>query len=305
MYTTYNLDFATKLPVVSDLIPQDIARNFLAGVGVKLVSGYSYENVQSTNSSLYTSASDYSYTLNLGFNGVRAGLISSAVSKGVKSKLGNQDVNFNPLKPQGSGFGFDLGTSAQILNYFKVGVSVTNIGWISWTKNVVNTFGDTSVTYSGFAPDQTNVPGSTSNLDSLKDAFNDYFANKDVPGSSVSTSLPTRFNIGVSMQVNDVVGGLPGQLLVGMDYHQGLNRTFGNVMTPEFIFGAEWKPVAFLPIRSAVGLGGAYGFDWSIGIGVDLAFYDFDLGIGTFNSVVAPTSAKAISLALNVLKFRF
>ena len=304
-YRTYNLDYAMKLPTVSLFVPEAIADNFKVGGGIKLATGFSYSDIRSTNSSLYTDPTNYSYTINMGLDGVRAGLISSAISKGVDSKVGAQDTRFDPLNPQGLGMGFDLGASARVLRIFNVGMSLTDIGWISWTKTVVGTYGDTSFTYSGFSPAQVNAPGSTSNLDSLKNSFSDYFANRDAASSGFTTALPTRLNIGASVQLGDLISGIPGGLLVGFDYHQGLNESLGNITTPEFVVGAEWKPVAVFPIRTAVGFGGVYGFSWSIGIGLDLPFWDIDLGIGTLNSVVVPNSAKNISFGMNIFKFRF
>ena len=303
-YRTYSADYAMKLSHIL-VIPRDIVENLEVGVGLKYVTGFSYTSIQSANSSLYTSPTDYSYTVNMGFDAVRAGLLSNVISKAVKSNVGDTVVNFNPFAPQGSGFGLDIGASGRVLSFIKIGISLTDIGSISWNKNVVTTSGDTSFTYSGFSPAQTNEPGSKSNLDSLKDAFNNYFKNKDALGNSVSTSLPTRLNIGAMVQLDQLFPALPGQLMVAVDYHQGLNNSFYNTTNPQLVLGAEWKPISLLPIRTGFSFGGMYGFAWSLGIGLDLPSWDFDIGVGTFNDVVAPMDAKNISVVLNILKFRF
>ncbi len=303
-YRTYSADYAMELSKIL-IIPKEIVENLEVGVGLKYVTGFSYTSIQSVNSSLYTSPTDYSYTVNMGFNAVRAGLLSNAISKGVKSTVGDTVVNFNPFAPQGSGFGFDLGASGRILTFVKVGISLTDIGSISWNKNVVTTSGDTSFTYSGFSPAQANEPGSKSNLDSLKDAFNNYFKNKDALGSSISTPLPTRLNVGAMVQLDQLLPGVPGPLMVAVDYHQGFNNSMYNTTKPQVVLGTEWNPVGVLPLRTALSFGGMYGFRWSLGLGLDLPSWDFDLGIGTFNDIVAPMDAKNVSVVLNILKFRF
>ncbi len=303
-YRSYNADIAFRLPDII-AVPKDIARDFDAGIGVKFVTGMGYVTAHTMNSSLHTDSSNYSYDVNLGFDGLRAGILSNAVSKAIKSEVGDTTMKFNPFAPAGTGFGFDLGGSTKVLDFIKVGVSLTDIGWISWTKNTMKASGDTSFTFSGFSPKQEGVPNATSNVDSLNNAFKNFFKARDSVASSFTTPLPTRLNIGASVNLDELLPELPGQLLVAIDYHQGFNNSLGNSTVPEFILGAEWKPIDLIPIRTGIGFGGAYGFRWALGFGVDLPFWDIDLGVGTFNAVVAPTSAKDVSVTLSVLKFRF
>ncbi|HEY9164821.1 MAG TPA: DUF5723 family protein [Candidatus Kryptonia bacterium] len=303
-YRSYNVDYAMRLPDLL-IVPKEIVRNFVAGIGLKYVTGFSYTSMQSANSSLHTDSSDYAFTVNLGMDGTRAGLLSNVISKGAKSTAGDTTVNFNPLAPAGTGFGFDLGMTATVYGFVNVGISLTDIGWLTWNKNVVRTTGDTSITFSGFSPANATIDGSTSNLDSLKGAFNDYFKNRDVAAGSYTTSLPTKLNIGASVALDELFPVIPGQLLVAIDYHQGFNNYYNNSTTPELVLGTEWKPIGLFPLRTGIGLGGAYGFRWSLGFGINLPFWDIDLGVGTFNTIAAPNSAKYVSISLSILKFRF
>jgi hypothetical protein len=286
-------------------IPKQMAKDFEVGIGFKFVTGFSYSSIQSTNTSIYADSTNHSYVVNMGFNAMRAGLISNIISKAAKSTVGDTVVSFNPFNPQGTGFGIDLGATAKVINLIKVGVSLTDIGSLGWSKNLVRTTGDTSITFAGVSPAEANVSGSKSNLDSLRDTFKDYFKNKDTTASSFSTPLPTKLNVGASINLKDLFPSIPGELLVAVDYHQGFNNAYDNSTVPEFVFGAEWNPINVLPIRTGIGLGGLYGFRWSLGFGLDLPFWDLDLGIGTFNTVVAPSSAKNVSIVLSILKFRF
>lgn len=304
-YRSYNVDYAMRLPSGMLLIPKQIAKDFEVGIGFKFVTGFSYSSIQSTNTSIYADSTNHSYVVNMGFDAMRAGLVSNIISKAAKSTVGDTVVNFNPFKPQGTGFGIDLGATAKVINLIKVGVSLTDIGSLAWSKNLVRTTGDTTITFAGLSPAQSNVTGSKSNLDSLRDAFKDYFKNKDTTASSFSTPLPTRLNVGASINLEDLFPSIPGELLVAVDYHQGFNDAYDNSTVPEFVFGAEWNPIDVLPIRTGIGLGGLYGFRWSFGFGLDLPFWDLDLGIGTFNTIVAPSSAKNVSIVLSILKFRF
>jgi hypothetical protein len=303
-YRTFNLDYAMKLPSLLPT-PSYVAKDFEAGIGVKFVTGFSFTSIQSTNTSISADSSSHSYVVNMGFSAQRAGLLSEVISKASKSSVGDTVVHFNPFAPQGTGLGIDVGASAVMMNFIKVGISVTDIGSISWSKEVVYTRGDTVITFAGFSPARVDIPNSKSNLDSLNNVFKDYFKNKDLTGSSFSTALPTKINLGASIRLNDIFSTIPGELLVAIDYHQGINNSLNNSTVPEFVLGAEWKPAQVFPLRTAIGFGGAYGFRWSAGIGVNLSSWDFDVGLGTFNAIVAPMSAKDISFTFSIFKFRF
>jgi hypothetical protein len=304
-YRTYSANYAMRLPDIV-AVPKKIASSFEVGIGIKYVTGFSYSSMQTTNASIYADSVNHAFDVNMGLSSTRAGLISRIISKSAKSEVGDTNVNFNPFAPEGTGLGLDIGVTAKVLSFVKVGISLTDIGSISWSKDVINTVGaDTSFVFGGFDPARTNVPGSKSNLDSLNDAFKNYFKNKDSVGSSFSTSLPTRMNIGASVDLDELFPRIPGQLMVAVDYHQGFNSEFNNSTVPEFVVGAEWRPVHVIPLRTGLGFGGAYGFRWSLGFGLDLSSWDIDIGIGTFNAIVAPTAAKSVSITLSILKFRF
>ncbi len=303
-YRTYNADFAMRLPDLV-FIPKDIAKDIEVGVGLKYATGLGYATMHTVNSSLQTDSTNYTFNVNMGFDGTRAGLMSNAISKAMKSNVGDTSVNFNPLSPAGSGLGIDLGISARLVDFVKVGVSLTDVGSISWSKNVITTAGDTSFAFAGFSPKQSGVPNAKSNVDSLNDAFKNFFKNRDSLASNFSTPLPTRFNIGAAVNVDEIVPEIPGRLLIAVDYHQGLNNSLGNSTKPEFVVGTEWKPIDLFPIRTGFAFGGAYGYRWSLGIGIDTPVWDIDLGVGTFNAAVSPTSAKYLSFTLSLLKFRF
>jgi hypothetical protein len=303
-YRTYSANYAMRLP---DILPaaKNIVSSFEVGIGLKYVTGFSYSSAQVTNTSIYADSINHSFDVNMGVSSTRAGLISRVISKSSKSEVGDTVVNFNPFAPQGTGFGIDLGASARVLSFIKVGISFTDIGSISWSKDVINTTGaDTSFSFGGFNPANTTIPGSKSNLDSLNSAFRDYFKNKDSVGSSFSTSLPTKMNIGASINMDELFPEIPGQLTLGVDYHQGFNDQFNNSTTPEFIFGAEWRPIYQIPLRTGLGFGGTYGFRWSVGIGFDFG-WDFDIGVGTFNAIAAPNAAKNVAVSLSFFKYRF
>jgi len=303
-YRSYSLEYAHRLPKLI-FIPSRIADDFAVGLGLKYVQGYSYAALERSTTSLYTSPNDYSYTLNLGFDAVRSGLISNVISKNSKSQVGDTVVNFNPFAPAGSGLGFDVGFSAKVLGFIDAGISFTDLGSITWTQNVVRTAGDTSFTYSGFSPASKDVMNAKSNVDSLNDAFNSFFKGKDQLASSFSTSLPSKLNISVAFRLDEILPLIPGRMMVGVDYHQGLNNSFNNSTSPEIVLGAEWRPVYVFPIRTGVSFGGPYGFRWSLGTGINMPFWDIDVGIVTFNALSATDQAKTVSVVLSALKFRF
>ena len=168
-YRTYSANYAMRLPDIL-AIPKNIASSFEVGIGIKYVTGFSYSSMQTTNTSIYADSANHAFDVNMGVSSTRAGLISRIISKSSKSEVGDTVVNFNPFAPQVQ-FRIVLGVTAKVMSFVKVGISFTDIGSISWSKDVINTTGaDTSFAFGGFSPANPTVPGSKSNLDSLNDA---------------------------------------------------------------------------------------------------------------------------------------
>ena len=97
------------------------------GVGGKIVHGYGVAQVTRFNSRLET-----------GTNGVLTGAVDmESRSAGIDPIAGTGNGGYSPFpEPAGEGFGVDLGLAAQLSPLLRVGLSVTDIGSITWSRNV-------------------------------------------------------------------------------------------------------------------------------------------------------------------------
>ncbi len=74
----------------------------------------------------------------------------------------NSDASFILFPaPVGKGTGFDIGLSGELINGVFVAVSVTDIGKISWNKNVIESYNNRSVTITG---DLSNIEDTLENV---------------------------------------------------------------------------------------------------------------------------------------------
>jgi hypothetical protein len=171
--------------------------------------------------------------------------------------------------PVGSGMGFDIGVNATILNAFQVGISVTDIGSMTWDKNTKAITGKSSFSITQL--------GDEANQDSLANAFKG--ETKDT--SAFEFALPTQLHFGVAARVDEIFSAIPFRWTVAMDLHLGFNEAAGNTKIPQFAIGTELDPLAgWLPLRTGIIIGGRERFAWSAGFGIHL-LNTFDLDFAT------------------------
>ena len=247
------LTFATHLPDFA------VFSNVTGGVGLKLVHGFAYAELDRFNTSLIT-----------GMSGVLTGTLDLHARTSRIDALGeNYEGSYDPFPaPAGSGVGFDLGVAGSVTEYMRVGLSVTDIGSIRWTRNVRETTADSTIVVSDpLDPDQSS---------GIQDAVN----GKEHPGADFTASLPTVLRMGVAVELDKLpffMEFVPGELLVAADYNQGFAETAGSTLNPRFSLGMQWSPLPFLPLRTGVSFGGTDHYNWAIGFGFHLGLFDIDL----------------------------
>lgn len=194
------------------------------------------------------------------------------------------------LKPAGTGLGFDFGVSAEVFQALRLGLSITDIGKVTWNKSPQAIAGT-----GGF--DVTGIDA--------KDSVQNAFKGRTYDTTSFTSALPTAMHIGAAFQVDKApfVSKFPGQLLLAADIHFGFNEEPGNTKTPQFALAAEYRPVGALPIRTGISLGGREGFLWSLGFGINTPVWDLDLGTESIALLTKPSSFHSLSFTMG-MKFR-
>ncbi|MCX6136227.1 MAG: DUF5723 family protein, partial [Ignavibacteriales bacterium] len=251
----YNLSGAYLLPY-----EYGIVKNIAVGAGVKIVQGYGYFGTRKYHGVIETSVTQNAP------NQIQDMTIHSSLDfVQFRSSIPLDSVGENIMKPVGSGVGFDLGASAELLNGIRVAASITDIGNITWDKNTKAIVANSDLVLHQFDNQSSDTLGKT-------------FKGSTIDTTSFTTNLPTAIHLGGSIEVEKFYAKIPGRLTVAADLHIGLNDEPGNTKKAQFGVGLEWVPIGFLPIRTGFLFGGREKFGWSAGLGFHIAnVVDIDL----------------------------
>ena len=272
----YSLSYAREIPA------NNIAKKLFAGITLKYINGFYYIGTDRTNTTLQTN-SNYEISGKADLVGYSAFSQNFGVNYDFDST--EYQSSFSPFpSPAGTGFGLDLGFSASLSPLLNVSFAVTDIGSIKWNERAAQ--------YSAIGDIYVNDISNKEQMDSLGDKI----TGKGAYINDFTTSLPTALRFGASYFINK--GIIPGTLLVGLDYNQGLNDMPGNSIKPRISVGSEWKPMDWIPyIRVGLSFGGWAGFNWAFGLGIDAGLMELNFATSDMNSLVAPNAAKHLSLS--------
>ncbi len=269
-----SFDHAFGLPVLS------------TGVTVKVVHGFGYAELTRFNSRLVTET-----------NGILHGTVDMhSRSAGIDPLTGDSTGGFSPFPaPAGSGIGLDVGIAAQVNEALRVGISVTDIGSLTWTRNV-----RTSQTDSAFVVDNPLDQGQ-------RDGVEKALQGSSTPGDPFSTPLPTTIRLGAAMKVTalPVIRSLVfGEMTVACDLNQVLYDAPGTPAGTRFSLGMEWSPWRFLPIRTGYAWGGPDHTDFALGLGLHFGFFELDLASEDVGWLFSPKTVSYGAVSAG-MKFRF
>ena len=253
-------------------------KSLALGAAAKLIHGFGYYEVQRFNTSLST---DQQATL----TGSVDFLSRQAGSDPAQARF----LSAYQLFPRvaGKGPGFDLGAHGEVNEFLSYGVSVTDIGSIRWTKGTEEKSADTTIV----VDDPLN--------EAQRSMVEDVVKGKSRSAGSFTTSLPTTLRLGFALDVKRMpeMNFFPGQLLLELDYNQALMETPFSTTTPRVSFGAEYKPMSWLPLRTGVSFGGTDRVNVALGFGVQLAMFEFEFASENVTWLFAPQSFSHGSLA--------
>ncbi|MBD2724200.1 DUF5723 family protein [Hymenobacter armeniacus] len=256
------------------------ALHISVGAGYRYIQGLGIVDVRAESGSLYAFTAlspvfdiDYgALSANPNFNSVReSGLFKSV----------------------GSGNGFDLGVAVEAGKGLRFGASVTDLGNMTWTGNVV-TANDQRL-------QQLQSQGATTYdiFSSLADQFDTdkqtlftYEAAKER-----KAALPGKFRFGAGMRVSNL-------LEVGLDVTTPLNKVAGNLTSPFVGVGVDFKPVS--GVRLSSGVSGGAGYGTNLPLGITFVTSVWEAGFST-RDVLGLYSDKSpyYSVATGILRFRF
>ena len=196
------------------------------------------------------------------------------------------------LKPVGHGNGFDAGVSAEIGKIFRFGASVTDMGSMTWTANVLEA--------SDQKLQQTAATGVTT-YDVLKEISNQFDTDKQnlftyTTARERTAALPAKLRLGGGIRINKFFEA-------GLDVTAPLNKVAGNLTTTFVGLGVDYKPLSWLKLSSGVTGGAGYGK--SLPLGLTFVTPVWEAGISTRDAVgLFSEDSPYSSVAFGVLRFK-
>jgi hypothetical protein len=260
--------------------------SFSAGITLKLVHGYAYSEIAVAGTTIEM-LDDHSIKISNNF------LANIAVSPDFGVEWEFDEIkrvsNISPfLSPAGSGFGFNIGFSAELDSLWAFGLSITDIGSVTWDNNPVSYKANGTFTIS-------DVTDSTLG-DSLENAL------KPVGSYTqpFTSDLPTVLRFATSFRLDKFLhGNFPGEMLIVLGYNQGFNNSISNTTSPMISVGCEWKPAEIIPIRTGIAVGGYTGFAWSFGIGLNTSLVELNFATADVVSSLQGNDAKIIQFTID------
>jgi hypothetical protein len=251
-----------------------------AGAGYRYVQGFGVLDIRVQPGDL-RAYSSLSPVFNIDYSSIIAG------SPSFNAQVGGG------LERTGTGHGFDLGLAAEIGKAVRVGLSVTDLGHMTWEGNLLS------------ANDQKlkklNSAG-VGTYDFFKEASEIFASGTDSlfqyeAGQSRRANLPAKLRAGAGLRISEFFE-------TGLDVTLPLNKVAGNIISPFVGVGLDYKPKHW--IRLSSGVSGGAGYRVSIPLGITFVSKVYEAGISTRDVPGLLTSKNPyLSAAAGFLRFRF
>jgi hypothetical protein len=246
------------------------------GVSFKLVHGRKFYEVERFNTTLVTAE-----------NGTLQGTVDFlARSAGVDIEEDNVPQALLFPEPAGSGVGFDLGVSSMPAPYLTVGISVTDVGSMFWSRNTEQVRAETTLVVDDPLNEQK------------RDAIEHAVRGERGSVESFSSPLPTTLRIGGMLSLHKLVdaGLLAHGMEICLDYTQGL-RGAGTTEPGRVSLGFEYTPLRWFPLRGGLSIGGWDHLVGALGFGLHLGFFQFDVASDNLGWLFSPSSFSGGSIS--------
>ncbi len=251
------------------------------GVTGKFITGYSYIGTEKVNCSFATGQGNQ-ITGQTDLLGYSAFSDMFGVKYDFDSVKQKSSLGLFP-SPAGTGYGFDLGIAGKTGNW-GFSIALTDIGKITWNNNAAqfSSFGDIYI-------------DDLSNQEQL-DTLENRLTGDSQKIHKFTTSLPTALRAGAHYSFDN--GIVPGSLLLALDIDQGFNNLPGNSKYPRLSFGAEWKPMDWIPyFRTGISYNSELGIGWGFGVGIDIKIVELHFASSDMQSFITPNHSRHLSFS--------
>jgi hypothetical protein len=248
-----------------------------AGLGYRYIQGLGIADIRIEDGTFY----GYN-ALSPAFK-VNYGDLSTSTDFNYKSGSG--------LSTVGHGHGVDIGLAAEVGKILRLGVSVVDMGKMTWDGNVLTAYDQKLQATSSNGVDSYNVFEELANqFDRDGHAFT-YETNKERNGA-----LPTKLRTGAGVRISELFEA-------GVDVTVPLNEVAGNLTSTFVGLGVDYKPVSWLRLSSGVTGGAGYGT--SLPLGLTFVTRSWEAGISSRDVVgLFNESSPYTSVAFGLLRFK-
>jgi len=255
-----------------------------AGLGLKYISGYIYSDIQ------FSGGLGYEDEFGI-LRGSYTALSLAASSDDIKIENafeGKDVVNNVPfMEPVGKGIGFDVGLTLLLDPGVKVGISLTDVGFINWDGKTKRT----QVSGEFFID-------STLTIDDI-DSIADKIVIEKESDDSFQSSPPAALHLGFNFMIDRFVKNFPGKMNLAVEIHKGLNDIVDNPDQPRIAVGLDWQAGQYWPIV----LTGIYGnqsgeLAWSAGLGYDVKFMELYFALPDIVPLLEGSPLETLSLSI-------
>ncbi len=247
------------------------------GGSVKMVHGYGYFGLEKFDSRFSTDPDSFA---------VNGRAVVHARYAGADWM---QESNIFGMKlfpePVGTGFGLDLGVSADLTRSLRIGLSITDLGSINWNRNAREASADETFEISSAPTD--------AQFEDIKERLSGI----ERPIPSFTTSLPVAVTASIAYKIPRFLGGKRPFMLTAA-LREGLNTAPGNSTIPHVGAGIEYEAVESLSLRLGLGAGGGLAPMLGFGLGFRMDTMTLDLGTTGLDALFASnhyTASFAIS----------
>lgn len=319
-YAEVSIAYAREIPLplqgIIEALPFINGVKLYAGVAPKYIVGVQASELDFTSTLQVESVGPTTaggITQNFDYSLYAFGELSDQLADYANARQSNPDAKFDDYVDYsgsdsgtlGSGFGMDLGVTAEIdvslpalgilgkRQVLRLAMSATDLGSVNFDASPTRVTANGEITFDGDAGDDS--------FDDYLDNFSDSLQN-DVYGDFTSVAedgrkykLPGMYNFGAALTL--------GKLTTTLDYGFGFNDTGANTKRSSLTLGTEYRLLGFIPLRFGTRLGGYSSTVYSAGFGVDLKFIEFSFAAQSASS--SGELGSSVAAAWSGLLIRF
>jgi hypothetical protein len=252
-----------------------------AGVGLKYIEGIGVMDIRVEDGSI-TAYSALSPLFEVDYNAV--------FTDNPDFDLRTQDGG--KYQSVGTGKGLDLGVSGEVAEVFRFGLSVIDLGTMTWKGNLLTANDQMLEKVESNGIETFNLIKEVANLMA---SGNDSILRYE-PQKERKENLPTRIRAGVGFKLGEKVE-------TGLDVAIPLNDVAGNLPAPFVGLGLDFKPAEVLRLSTGISAGAGNKLAQSLGFTVITPVYEFGVGTRDVFGLFSKDNPYA-SIAFGFLRFK-